>query len=62
MSGPAQASLSARQIVAELRQQYLIAFAPGSRPGWHPIELKTRNKDLVVRTRSGYVVGQPGMR
>ncbi|MEZ5319618.1 MAG: VWA domain-containing protein [Vicinamibacterales bacterium] len=55
MIGSAQASLAARQIVTELRHQYLIAFEPDATPGWHPIELRTRNKDYVVRTRSGYV-------
>jgi hypothetical protein len=51
-----QSKQAAQSIVDELRQQYLIAFEPGARPGWHPIELRTRNKDLVVRARSGYVV------
>jgi VWFA-related protein len=55
--GPAEASLAARQIVTELRHQYLIAFEPDARPGWHPIEVRTRHENLVVRTRSGYVVG-----
>jgi VWFA-related protein len=55
-SSPAQASHAARQIVTELRHQYLIAFEPDSRPGWHSIELRTTEDDVVVRTRSGYVV------
>ena len=55
--GPAQASRAARQIVTELRHQYLIAIEPGTRPGWHPLEVRTRDEELVVRTRSGYVVG-----
>lgn len=55
-TGPAQASQAAQQIVTELRHQYLIAVEPDSRPGWHPIEVRTRQDDLVVRTRSGYVV------
>ena len=60
--GPASSSVAAQQIVGELRQQYLIAFEADSRPGWHPIELRTRDKDLVVRTRSGYVVrNQPAV-
>jgi Ca-activated chloride channel homolog len=54
--GPAQTSLAARQIVTELRHQYLLAFEPSTQPGWHPIQLRTRDKDLVVRARSGYVV------
>ncbi len=58
--GPAQDSLAARQIVTELRQQYLIAFQPDTRPGWHPIDIRTRQKDFIVRARSGYLVqGQP---
>jgi VWFA-related protein len=55
-TGPARTSSAARTIVDELRHQYLIAFEPGDRPGWHPIELRTTRKNLIVRTRSGYVV------
>jgi Ca-activated chloride channel family protein len=54
--GPQQAARTARELVTELRQQYLIAFEPDSRPGWHPIELRTARENLVVRTRSGYFV------
>lgn len=54
--GPDQSTHAAQQIVAELRQQYLIAFEPDHRPGWHPIELRTARQNLVVRTRSGYIV------
>jgi Ca-activated chloride channel family protein len=46
----------ATQIVSELRQQYLIGFEPSSQPGWHPLQLRTKRTDLVVRARSGYVV------
>jgi hypothetical protein len=49
--------LAARQIVSELRQQYLIAVEPSTKPGWHQLEVRTRDKRLTVRTRSGYVVG-----
>jgi VWFA-related protein len=54
--GPQESVRAAQQIVAELRQQYLIAFEPDRRPGWHPIELRTDRQNLVVRTRSGYIV------
>lgn len=54
--GPSVTSQAARQIVTELRHQYLFAFEPSTRPGWHPIELRTRDKDHVVRARSGYLV------
>lgn len=56
-TGPARSSLAARKIVEELRHQYLISFEPGEEPGWHPIQLRTTRKNVVVRTRSGYVVG-----
>lgn len=58
-SVPAQTSVAARQIVEELRHQYVLAFEPASRPGWHPLEVRTRGKQLVVRARSGYMAGQP---
>ncbi len=59
-SATAQTGLAARQIVEELRHQYLIAFESASRPGWHPLEVRTRNRQLVVRARGGYVVGPSG--
>jgi VWFA-related protein len=41
----------------ELRYQYLITFEPGERAGWHPLEIRTRKKNLVVHARSGYTAG-----
>jgi hypothetical protein len=58
VSSPAQRSAAARQIVDELRHQYLIAFESSGNPGWHPLVVRARNKDLVVRARSGYIAGQ----
>jgi Ca-activated chloride channel family protein len=58
VSTPAQRSIAARQIMDELRHQYLIAFEPSGRPGWHPLVVRARNKDLIVRARSGYIAGQ----
>jgi VWFA-related protein len=40
-STPSETSKVARQVVRELRQQYLIAFEPGTGAGWHPIEIRT---------------------
>jgi VWFA-related protein len=54
--GPAQISQAAQQIVTDLRQQYLIAFEPGNRPGWHALQVRTRDADHVVLARSGYFV------
>ena len=57
-SVPAERSASARQIIDELRHQYLIAFESSGRPGWHPLVVRARGKDLTVRARSGYIAGQ----
>jgi len=57
-STPAARSAAARQIVDELRHQYLIAFESSGTSGWHPLVVRARNKDLTVRARSGYVAGQ----
>jgi len=58
VSTPAQRSAAARQIVDELRHQYLIAFESNGAPGWHPLEVRAKHKDLIVRARAGYVAGQ----
>lgn len=57
-STPGQRSVAARQIVDELRHQYLIAFESSGTPGWHPLVIRARQKDLVVRARTGYVAGR----
>jgi Ca-activated chloride channel family protein len=41
-------------LFAELRHLYLIILEPGPRPGWHPLEIRTPRKNLVVHARSGY--------
>ena len=56
-SSSASAYQAARSVIDELRHLYLIAFEPGAEPGWHPIEIRTSQKDFVVRTRGGYVAG-----
>jgi len=58
VSTVAQRSLIARQIVEELRHQYLIVFESSGQPGWHPLTVRTRHKDLTVRARGGYMAGQ----
>ena len=57
-STPIERSVAARQIVDELRHQYLIAFESSGQPGWHPLVVRARDKDLIVRVRSGYIAGQ----
>jgi Ca-activated chloride channel homolog len=58
VSAPGQRSLAARQLIDELRHQYLLAFESSGAPGWHPLMVRTRNKDQTVRARSGYFAGQ----
>ena len=58
-SSPADTSNAARQVLDELRVQYVIAFEPAARIGWRPLEIRTRGKDYNVRARSGYLAGGP---
>lgn len=51
----ADSSLAARQIVADVRHQYLLAFEPDASPGWHPIEVRARRRP-TLQARSGYWV------
>jgi VWFA-related protein len=52
---PNQASMAARTIVNELRQQYILAISPDPRPGWHKLTVRTRQPNRTVRARAGYV-------
>jgi VWFA-related protein len=51
-------SKMARDLIDELRHQYLIAFESSAVPGWHPLEVHMHDDDLTVRARSGYIAGQ----
>lgn len=59
VSAPAQAAVTAGDLLRELRHQYVIAFEAGRGEGWRRLEIRTRRKNLVVRARSGYVAGAP---
>jgi VWFA-related protein len=52
-----ETSRVARQVIDELRSQYLIVFEPAAGSGWRPLEIRTRQKDYTVRARSGYMAG-----
>jgi hypothetical protein len=56
-SRPSHAVVAIQRIVAELRHQYFIAFEPDQRPGWHPLELRVRQRQFDVRARGGYFAG-----
>jgi len=52
-----ESDAAARQIVSELRHQYVMTFESSAPAGWHPLTVRVRDAKLVVRTRSGYVAG-----
>ena len=54
VSAPAHASLAARQLVSDLRHQYILAIAAATQPGWYSLRVHARHGKLNVRTRSGY--------
>ena len=56
-SVPAHNVTAIQDLFAELRYQYVITFEPGIPPGWHPLEIRTRNRNHVVHARSGYIAG-----
>lgn len=56
-SEPADSARALRELMGNLRHQYLLSFEPGARPGWHPLEIRTRKKNLTVHARSGYLAG-----
>jgi VWFA-related protein len=46
------------ELLPGLRYQYVLTFRPSFRRGWHPIEIRTADDNLVVQARSGYVAGR----
>ncbi|MPZ20342.1 MAG: VWA domain-containing protein [Luteitalea sp.] len=61
VTSASEASLAVRDLITELRHQYLIAFeaAPGS--GWRGLLVRARDPDLSVRARRGYFASQYSM-
>ena len=58
VSTPAHASLAARELITELRHQYLLAFEASKESGWYSLDVRTRRRELTVRARSGYFASQ----
>lgn len=56
-SAPAHVSAAIRDLLSQLRHQYVLTFESASRPGWYDLEVRVRNKHAVVRARSGYFAG-----
>lgn len=57
VSRPAHTQQAVQDLIAELRHQYVISFEPGTKPGWHPIEVRLRKKNMFAHTRGGYMAG-----
>jgi Ca-activated chloride channel family protein len=55
-TSPAQLSGLTRTILDELHHQYVVAFAAGSQPGWHPLQVRVRHGRVNARSRDGYYV------
>jgi VWFA-related protein len=47
---------AAREILADLRHQYVLALEPSASPGWHRLEVRVRQR-ATTQARSGYWVG-----
>jgi VWFA-related protein len=57
-SAPAHESVAARQIIDELRHQYVLAFTPAERGGnWRALSVRVKDKNATVHARSGYMAG-----
>jgi Ca-activated chloride channel family protein len=54
VSAAPDAAVGARQILSELRHQYLMAIESSVYGDWRPIDVRVRNRRLTVRARSGY--------
>lgn len=54
-SAAPQRNYVTREIVEELRHQYLIAIESGAAKGWHPLTVRTKQKSLTAHARSGYI-------
>jgi Ca-activated chloride channel homolog len=59
VSAPAHESMAARQIVDELRHQYVlgVSASAASREGWRQLSVHIKDRDFTVRARSGYSAG-----
>ncbi len=55
---PMDTATAVRQIITELRHQYVMTFESGAPAGWHPLLVRVHEgNNFVVRTRSGYMAG-----
>lgn len=59
INDPAQITEATARIFDELQSQYVLGFESAHADGkYHQLEVTTRNRDLQVRARAGYVAGE----
>lgn len=59
INDPAQITQATARIFDELQSQYVLGFESAHADGkYHQLEVTTRNRDLQVRARAGYVAGE----
>jgi VWFA-related protein len=51
------AAATTRQILSDLRHQYVIAIEAAPATEWRPLDVRVRRHNLTVRTRGGYFSG-----
>ncbi len=49
-----------KEVLSELRHQYLIAIESSDAPEWRPLDVRVRRRNLTVRARSGYFARETG--
>jgi VWFA-related protein len=50
-------TVTARELLAAMRHQYVLAIESSQQAGWYRLEVKTKRQDLSVRARTGYFAG-----
>ena len=59
VSLPTETSSASRELIEELRHQYVLAIESAAAAGWYRLEVKTTRPGLRVRARSGYFASAP---
>ena len=59
INDPAEITAAVARIFDELQSQYMLAFEPAHADGkYHEISVTTKNRDLRVRARAGYMAAE----
>jgi VWFA-related protein len=58
LSADEHLTTAARELLAAMRHQYVLAIESSPQPGWYQLEVRTKRRDLSVRARTGYFAGE----